>query len=534
MNTKKKLTKRVRSKTAVVEQLEPRILFSADLLSASLEGEVKAELSASDTADWNSLVNDPTAIAGAQVKNNLVEQNERSTSLKSASGTPASAPSAYNPSAYNPPAYNPEESTVPTDLLSNEQSQTQHSAKPLLEPATRANDNTTEQSSKTAVALTPASNTVASDANEEDNADEISSTEFYKSERTELVFIDGSVEDSDQLLAELQNDDSPNTDWIIVDLDKSVNGINEITETLQGVNNIDAIHIISHGDGEGIQLGTEKLTAENFEQYSKEISAWSETFTNDGDLLIYGCDLASTDEGKSLLSDLAASCDCDVAASDDTTGHESLEADWNLEFRLGEVNTDVALPVSVQSAWLGTLLLVNDAPVLSSVEATDLSYQENDLATSLTSTIMIDDVDDTNIESATVSITGGFAGTEDELIFVDQLGITGSYNQSTGVLSLTGQSSVSNYQTAIQSIQYFNNSDDPSALTRTVEVIVNDGDDSSIAVSRNIAFTAVNDAPTLSNIETAAVQYTENGSPVGITTSPVSYTHLTLPTICSV
>ena len=269
------MTKRVRSKTAVVEQLEPRILFSADLLSASLEGEVKAELSASDTADWNSLVNDPTAIAGAQVKNNLVEQNERSTSLKSASGTPASAPSAYNPSAYNPPAYNPEESTVPTDLLSNEQSQTQHSAKPLLEPATRANDNTTEQSSKTAVALTPASNTVASDANEEDNADEISSTEFYKSERTELVFIDGSVEDSDQLLAELQNDDSPNTDWIIVELDKSVNGINEITETLQGVNNIDAIHIISHGDGEGIQLGTEKLTAENFEQYSKKISAWS-------------------------------------------------------------------------------------------------------------------------------------------------------------------------------------------------------------------------------------------------------------------
>ena len=63
---------------------------------------------------------------------------------------------------------------------------------------------------------------------------------------------------------------------------------------------------------------------------------------------------------------MAASCDCDVAASDDTTGHENLDGDWDLEYELGEVTTDVALPLSVQSAWHSSLLLDNAPTNLSS------------------------------------------------------------------------------------------------------------------------------------------------------------------------
>ena len=331
MDTKKKLTKRGRPKTAVVEQLEPRILFSADLLSTNLDTEGKSEPSVPNNIEWDSLVNDPAALAGAYVKNNPAEHNERSTSLKataatSDSGQPNAGPPNSEPPNTGQPNTDLEESTAQIDLLSDTQRQTQQIVEQISESALPANDKNNVHSSDATSALTPTPNPPGSGVDENNVFDETSDAEFDKIERTELVFIDGSVDDSDQLLAELQNDDSPGTDWIIVELDKTLNGIDEITETLEGVTNIDAIHIISHGDGESIQLGTEKLTAENFEQYSNAINAWSETFTSEGDLLIYGCDLASTDEGKSLLSDLAASCDCDVAASDDTTGHESLEA----------------------------------------------------------------------------------------------------------------------------------------------------------------------------------------------------------------
>ena len=105
----------------------------------------------------------------------------------------------------------------------------------------------------------------------------------------------------------------------------------------------------------------------------------------------------------------------------------------------------------------------------------------------------------------------------DRLGFTDQSGISGSYDSVNGILTLTGSASLADYQTALQSITYENTSDDPSDLIRTVTFQINDGDDDSNIVSRDIDFTAVNDAPTLANIEAVPASYTEGGSAVGIT-----------------
>ena len=86
-------------------------------------------------------------------------------------------------------------------------------------------------------------------------------------------------------------------------------------------------------------------------------------------------------------------------------------------------------------------------------------------------------------------------------------------------MTLTGSATLVEYQAALQSISYENTSDDPSDLTRTVTFLVNDGDVDSNIVSRAIDFTAVNDAPTLANIEAVPASYTEGGSAVGITSN---------------
>ena len=95
-----------------------------------------------------------------------------------------------------------------------------------------------------------------------------------------------------------------------------------------------------------------------------------------------------------------------------------------------------------------------------------------DLPPSLTVT----DVDDTNLEGATVAITSGFAANEDVLGFIDGNGITGSYDDSLGILTLTGSASLQDYELAFQSVTYANTSEDPSGATRTLSFTVNDGE----------------------------------------------------------
>ena len=67
-----------------------------------------------------------------------------------------------------------------------------------------------------------------------------------------------------------------------------------------------------------------------------------------------------------------------------------------------------------------------------------------------------------------VQITGGFVTAEDVLTFTTQNGITGTFNDVNGTLSLSGTATLADYEAAIRSVTYTNTSDDPDTTTRTV------------------------------------------------------------------
>ena len=78
-----------------------------------------------------------------------------------------------------------------------------------------------------------------------------------------------------------------------------------------------------------------------------------------------------------------------------------------------------------------------------------LSYTENDGPIVINNDFTIEDVDaSATITSATISITSGFVNGEDVLAFIDTANITGSYNATTGVLTLTGSDTLANYEAA--------------------------------------------------------------------------------------
>src|SRR5918999_2787463 len=96
-----------------------------------------------------------------------------------------------------------------------------------------------------------------------------------------------------------------------------------------------------------------------------------------------------------------------------------------------------------------TISPVNDAPTLDTSDAA-LAYPENAGAVAADAGITVADPDSDQLTGATVQITSNFVAAQDELAFADQLGITGAYDDTTGTLTLSGTTTVTDYQAALR------------------------------------------------------------------------------------
>ncbi|MFT6865638.1 MAG: VCBS repeat-containing protein, partial [Cyclobacteriaceae bacterium] len=94
-------------------------------------------------------------------------------------------------------------------------------------------------------------------------------------------------------------------------------------------------------------------------------------------------------------------------------------------------------------------------------------------------TITITDADDTNMESATVSLDTRYNGSNETLSITGSLPsgiiVSNAYDNTDGVLELSGVASIADYQTAIHQIVYNNVSVNPNNEDRIITVVVNDG-----------------------------------------------------------
>jgi phosphodiesterase/alkaline phosphatase D-like protein len=153
---------------------------------------------------------------------------------------------------------------------------------------------------------------------------------------------------------------------------------------------------------------------------------------------------------------------------------------------------------------------VNDAPVLSEIETYPLIYQENSLPIPITLTTAITDIDSDVISGAEVTLVD-YERVTDALAFTAANGIEASFDRKNGVLSLLGNATVELYESALRSVTYHNNSDNPTDTTRTVNFKVFDGGavDSeggtthSNVLSRDITIIPVNDAPSITTTKLA-------------------------------
>ncbi|MGB5440513.1 MAG: DUF4347 domain-containing protein, partial [Gammaproteobacteria bacterium] len=181
------------------------------------------------------------------------------------------------------------------------------------------------------------------------------SDEASEDVRHELVIVDPSIPDYETLLAEVRAVGGDDTRLDVVLIDPKRDGIEQITQLLLAHSDLDAIHLISHGGAGQIKLGSETIDSGTLQRNEDLVRSWGDALTNEGDILIYGCNLAASDTGEALVDALAELTGADVAASDDLTGHARMGGDWELEYRVGLIEADVVIDAGTQAAWQGSL-----------------------------------------------------------------------------------------------------------------------------------------------------------------------------------
>jgi hypothetical protein len=167
----------------------------------------------------------------------------------------------------------------------------------------------------------------------------------------ELVVIDAGVADASALVDLIRNRTDRPVE--VVHLDAEKDGLTQITALLDGRTRVDALHLISHGREGVLQLGARTLDQAALEAGADQLRAWQAALGAEADILLYGCDLAGNAAGAAFMQTLAHLTGADVAASTDATGAAALGADWDLEARVGSVET-VEIVDAVLAEVIGT------------------------------------------------------------------------------------------------------------------------------------------------------------------------------------
>lgn len=175
------------------------------------------------------------------------------------------------------------------------------------------------------------------------------------------------------------------------------------------------------------------------------------------------------------------------------------------------------------SGGLNFIENVNLAPALSSNGTGGVTYTEGDPPVKIAPILAIADDGNDDIIGAQVAITNYVAG-EDELIFTNQASITGNFDATTGVLTLTGYATLAQYESALQSVAYQNTSVSPDETTRVIQFSATDFDatdpllDGINDFTTTIEVIAVNEPPSIAS----ATETTQFGSQITIDLCSIS------------
>ncbi|HMP11122.1 DUF4347 domain-containing protein, partial [Hydrogenophaga sp.] len=192
------------------------------------------------------------------------------------------------------------------------------------------------------VGLAPETGHASDVGNDESGDTELLAVE--EPQRQEIIFVDGAVPDLADFIESHPGE--------VIFLDPHRDGMEQIAEALRGRTGVTAIHILSHAEAGQVRLGSSLLTADSIlGEHADEMAVIRAALAAEADILLYGCDIAGTEDGLAFVRALADATGADVAASIDTTGSAELGGNWVLEVQHGQIDAETL----AITAWHGLL-----------------------------------------------------------------------------------------------------------------------------------------------------------------------------------
>jgi hypothetical protein len=156
-------------------------------------------------------------------------------------------------------------------------------------------------------------------------------------------------------------------------------------------------------------------------------------------------------------------------------------------------------------------IAVSPVPLLSNIESTPVLYsQQGSGSVQVTQSLTITDANASTLTGAVVRVANVHSG--DLLSFTAVGSATGSWDPTSGILTISGTASLSDYMTMLQSVTYANlATSNPNIENRHINFQVFTGSLSSNVVTRDVTFSV-----TLSNIEMTPLDYVPHSAPIDV------------------
>ena len=177
----------------------------------------------------------------------------------------------------------------------------------------------------------------------------------------ELVFI------SPEIVALVPQAELAGARVFILDPGKDV--IGQVSSALQANPGAAVVRVISHGEPGSLMLAGQRLTRDTLQLRADEIAGWRRHLAPGADILLYGCSVAGTTEGRRFVDVIAALTVADVAASVNRTGAAPLGGDLVLEYATGPIEARTG---RFAQAWDQSGLILA-APVFSSTPTAEFT-----------------------------------------------------------------------------------------------------------------------------------------------------------------
>ena len=162
--------------------------------------------------------------------------------------------------------------------------------------------------------------------------------------RQEIVFLTNELGDLSTLLAGLP----PLAEVHL--LDARQDGLAQMAAVLHGRSGIQTLHLICHGAPGRLQLGRTPIDLHQLPCHTNALNTISNALLEDGQWLIYGCEVAQGQAGRRFVDALATQTGLRVAAASHKVGAAEFGGDWTLDYAPQAVRQALAVP-----QWQGVL-----------------------------------------------------------------------------------------------------------------------------------------------------------------------------------